>query len=610
LSAHQLRTLWEQGRIVAETLIALQDGTMWAPSEAWRVLDVEAVPPSRHLPLRLDMPLGLGRARPDELNELRWWLRQSGVVSGPHAYEVVIEALEGAETPCEVALVGGECWFPGAELDPSLSAARSEGGFRAIASSASPETTCAFCLEIVPVDARRCPECDEAIAPVSLPDSRTASIVDDAPDASWLKMHWRPLLTMSAMGALVATGIALRHLAPNRYEPPKRLGPAAFVAPSCEDACWHGEACVMGKCLWQPPNDVGHVSSARRIAGPFELPPDVSDVLPLDDNRFAVAYLRGVQITNARTGAVMSLVSDAPQAQHLYRVGETVYTTSPQRIYVMDAAQTRVLKTIELGSSVGNVAVGASGRRVFASIPASHAVAVIATDYHAEVSRFYFGDDTVEQVAVDDSGERALTTNGLRPLPGLPATNTANRHGASYAFDPNRLPTEQDRVRTALLGNPVDIAMLPDSHTSWVVLRERDRIVELEHLPTGAIRQADRITTCKQPEHLELVRKGRRLLVGCNAGHALEIFALDSHELVRRIPLGARVSDLVVTPDGKQALLALPRGKTGALGVLDLDSFDLELHELSAPPHRIRITPDGHGATVISDSNKVAWVIR
>src|SRR6185312_690191 len=135
-------------------------------------------------------------------------------------------------------------------------------------------------------------------------------------------------------------------------------------------------------CVWQPPNDVSHVAARKPeavtmgetpkpplkapssadggaspsaeiaapepvIAGPFSLPRDVSDALPLDRERFAVALLTGLEVHNARTGGILGLVTDAPQARRLYRVGPVVYATAPQRIFVVDADTTRLLKTIE-----------------------------------------------------------------------------------------------------------------------------------------------------------------------------------------------------------------------------------------------------------------------
>ena len=72
---------------------------------------------------------------------------------------------------------------------------------------------------------------------------------------------------------------------------------------------------------------------------------------------------------------MLSLVSEAPQSRLLYRVNDVVYVTAPQRVYVVDAATTRFLKTIELGASVGSLSLGAGGRRALVSLPSAHAIA-------------------------------------------------------------------------------------------------------------------------------------------------------------------------------------------------------------------------------------------
>jgi len=483
------------------------------------------------------------------------------------------------------------------------------GPFRPIAEAiASDSERCGVCLERIPARAKHCPECGESTGLVSLrpaPPPRPSVV-------GWLKSHWRPVVTLSMVGGLLAFGIALRFLAPEAYRPIKANGAPnmSVPEPACDVACWNGEACELGKCVFRPGNDVGHLPSAPTVAGPFPLPEDVVDALPLDSERYVVSYLAGVQVSNARSGEVLSLVSEAPQAQQLYRVGESVYATSPQRIYVIDAKTTAVEKSIEVGRSVGDLAVGAAGARVVVSLPGARAVAVIATDYHAEVARFAFGEDQVGTVAVDDAGKRAMTSNGSIPLAGLKPNNQSILFGATYAFDPSRLPSQQDRVRTGLEGNPVDVMMVPNATNSFVVLRERNEVVPLEYAPNESVKQLPSIPTCLQPEQIELIRDGRRALVRCNAGHAVDVLDLARREPLRRIELNARVSDLVVTPDGRQAILVLPRDGQGAIGLLDLKTYALSLLELGAEAHRVRVAPDGKTALVLSDRNKTAWVLR
>ena len=623
----RVQRMLEAGELTDAEQLCLGGGTVWATAAAWEPLGLQASRPERHHPERLDLPYALAGISAREHDLLRWWVKASGRVRGPlNGQELRAKHRDRSLSGSMAALVGGECWVPSSVLEGHLNDAQGgplRGGstppddddqsWQPAALLEAPTVPCNVCLELIAADCELCPECDEdPVASTRPPSSvRPQSIPDDPPGASWLRMHWRPLITMTAIGSLIGAGITLRYLAPERYQPPQRIhAPAAVAEPVCDTPCWHGEACAQGKCVWQPPNDVGHLPATPTIAGPFQLPEDMVDVLPLDAERYATTHLLGVQISDARTGAILTLVSDAPHAQHLIRVGEVFYATAPRRMYVIDAASTRVLKTVEIGGSIGHLTLGAGGRRVLASIPGSRAVAVIATDFHAEVARFFFGEDQVGPVAMDDTGEHALTTNGSLPLPGLRTTHHADLMGAIYAFDPSRLPSNQDRVRTGMGGNPAGILMLPNAKSSYVVLREKSVIVSLEHLPTGTIRQGERIVTCRQPEQIELVRPARRAIVRCNTGHAVDIISLQTHRRVRTIALNARVSDMLVTPDGRQALLVLPRDGQGAIGMLDLHSFELTLHELHAEPHRVRIARDGRTALVISDRSKVAWVIR
>lgn len=476
-----------------------------------------------------------------------------------------------------------------------------------------PTTRCAVCLEVVPSTGKTCPECDEPFgaadaAPPSsaAPWSGASPSLREPAGASWLGLHWRPLVTVGAVTALLLTGVALRHLAPDRHIPARAAGNAQAQVPTCQPQCWNGEACTVGQCVWQKPNDVGHVSAEPYVSGPFTLPRDVTDALPLDGERFAVALLTGTRIQSARTGEVLSHLNDTPQSRRFYRVGDVVYATAPQRIYVIDAATTRLLKTIEMGETVTDIAVGASGRRAVASMPSAHSVAVIATEFHAEIERIQFGDDPVGPVGVDDSGKRALVTTGAIPLAGL----RDPPGGAAYAFDPERFASAQDRVRTSMLGNPVSVLMTPDGATSYVVLRAESQIVPLEWLPSGAVRRKEAIATCREPEQIVLLRRGRRALVRCNQGRALDVVDLAAAKVVERIPLNARAVDMAVSPDGEQAVVALPDGDNSSIALVNLRTYDVAMLPVTSEPTRVRLSPSGTTALVLSERAKVAWVLR
>lgn len=581
-------------------------------------------PPPENDAVAKELPPELGAAPIALRDMLLYCVHEGEQTFGPLTGEDLRLAFEaGRHRGANASVMGTDRWYPVPRLC-ARPVAQSESSLSVPTGRERIAQRCPTCLEKIPLDSRRCPHCAEDTAAAAAPPStqRPGSIPDDRPEASWLEMHWRPLVTMGAVLTLVCVGVVLRYMAPGRFQQPRAAARPSTPAPMCTPACWAGESCQMGTCVWQPPNDVGHVgagaalgsgavagsalAATAEISGPFALPKDVSDVLLLDNARFATALLTGAQVRDARSGDVLSLISEAPFTRRLYRVGEVVYAAAPQRIYVIDPARPRVIKNIDFGAYVGQVSTVPGGRRALVSLPSTHAIAVLATEYHAEVDRIQFGDDAVGPIGTDDSGRRAVTATGVAPAPGAREVSG----GAVYAFDPSRLASEQDRVRASLLGNPVSVLMRPDGEMAWVVARAEHALVPLEWLPSGAVSQKARIPTCKEPEQIELVRRDRRAVVRCDAGRALQIHDLSTGETVKHLPVGGRALDLAVAPDGTQALVAISSEGAGALVFVDLATYETRHVSLGSEPSRVRLSPDGTTAIVYSDRSKVAWVVR
>ena len=638
----EVRDALREGRLEEGTRVRLAGSDLWVAPRVFATFALNRASagptPAGPTALLTELPPDLAQASVALLDLLLFWVHEGSHTFGPLTGEQIrLGQSVGRYRGSAVALIEPRIWYPAALLfgrpvaAPRKPAADAEAKRGARSSTiylgaaaepiaraasvpadvpAAAQARCAVCLERIPRGVSICPECGEAAVASPPPSTGPASIPDLDPNAGWFATHWRPVVTLGVVATLLSSGIALRFLAPDRFLAPHAAAkPAAAVAPeACSSSCWNGEACQQSHCVWQKPNNVGHVAATTEptVGGPFPLPKDVSDAIPLDGERFAVSLLTGLQLHNARTGGALALVTDAPQSRRLYRVGPVVYATAPQRIFVIDAATTHLLKTIELGAQVGELAVGVSGRRVLASLPSAHAVAVVATEYHAEIDRIQFGDDAVGPIGVDDTGKRALTTTGQVPLAGL----REPPGGAAYAFDPGRLASAQDRVRASMVGNPVSVLMAPGGDASWVVLRAEDALVPLEWLPSGAVRQSGRIPTCREPEQIELVRRGRLGVLRCNEGRAVEVFDLQKGELLQHIPFNGRVADLAISPDGEQAIVALPAEGSGFIGLIDLTTFAVRMLPVSAEPTRVRLAPDGSMALVLSDRAKVAWVLR
>lgn len=615
--------------------VRLATSRVWAPARAWATLAVartSGVP----LPRPAANESGLASGAPDLLSApstildmLLYVVAEAGKVTGPITGEQFRRGVDGGRHKhALVALWGTDEWISARRLfDRTLTDAP------AVSTASDPElpivhpsqksVRCPTCLEIVIARAATCPSCDEPLDAAAASarassaqrgssgawSGRSGSVPDDPPDASWLRLHWRPILTMGGIMGLIMGGITLRYLAPGRLQSVEQQ-PAGKVAtasaPQCEDACWPGEACQEGACVWQRPKEFRHIKAAPSVAGPFELPRDFSDALLIDEDRFAIGLLAGIELRSTKTGQHLELVSEALQTTQLARVGDAIYGVGPAHVSVLDGKTMHVDKMIDMGAFIGDVTVAPGGHRAFISLPGAHAISIFSTDFNAEIDRIRFGDDNVGAVCVDDAGTHALTSTGVLPLPGL----AEHQGGAVYAFDPSRLGSAQDRIRASMLGNPVSCLTLPSGEKSFAVLRVRNTIAELEWLPSGAVRQSAKLETCDQPEQIEIARRSRNAVVRCNRGRALEVIALDKLSMVRMIPLSRPVTDMVLSPDGEQAIVTLSGETDGAIGFVDLTTYETELIPVNAPLSRVRISPSGDAILVVSDRVKAAWVLR
>ncbi|NUP09268.1 MAG: hypothetical protein HOW73_24720 [Polyangiaceae bacterium] len=612
LTDDELRDAIHAGTYGDTTRVRAAGGPLWLPARAWAPLGLQnaslpAAPEEAQIARSISPDLLL--APSDVLDMVRFAVLEHGQVFGPLPGKVLRDGYEGGRyrralvTPLDTA-----DWLAASKLfDRTLT-----DGARAVAAQAAPDLKhirCPVCRERIPETASVCPECDENVGITAASPSSRGSITDEIEGASWFRMHWRPVVAFGAILSVILSGITLRYLAPGRFAPVPK--PAAVAEPkpppeTCNEECWVGESCQESTCVWQTPNGVGHVAARPGIAGPFPLPADFTDGLLLDEERFAIGLLTGTELRSTRTGQSLQLVSEASQTRQLVRVEGAVYAVGPQHIAVLDDQDLRLRKTLELGAIVSHVEIGVNGRRALVSLPGAHAVAILSTELHVELDRIRFGDDTIGPLGVDDAGKRALATTGAIPVAGL----SDKQGGAIYAFDPGRLATEQDRIRAGMQGNPTSVLMVPNGKTGFVALRQAGKLRPIEWNAAGGIRLLDPIDACDQPEELGLLRTGRRGVIRCNRGRSLQIFDLVSGQTLRTIEFNSPPSDMIVTPDGEQIVVALPGASGGAIALVDTESFDVELVPLTEPPTRVRLSKSGDAVLALSDRSKVAWVIR
>ena len=133
----------------------------------------------------------------------------------------------------------------------------------------------------------------------------------------------------------------------------------------------------------------------------------------------------------------------------------------------------------------------------------------------------------------------------------------------------------------------------------------------LEWLPSGAVRQEARIPTCREPEQIELVRRGRRARRALQRGarhRGLRSRASASCSGTSRSTRASPTSPS--RPTASRPSSRCPAEGTGFVGIVDLETFAVEVAPRQRPSRRASASrPTAATALVLSDRAKVAWVI-
>jgi YVTN family beta-propeller protein len=156
-------------------------------------------------------------------------------------------------------------------------------------------------------------------------------------------------------------------------------------------------------------------------------------------------------------------------------------------------------------------------------------------------------------------------------------------HGAAAAPGANS-PDQADR-------SPVDLVLTPDEQ--WILTaNQTSNTVSLLRAADGEI--ADEVPCGRHPSAIVLTPDGRRALVSATYDGALHIFALEDGSLRAegRVQLGFEPRGVAVSPDGSSAYVALTAANEVA--VVDLDALRVEARiAVGRWPRYLALSPDG-----------------
>jgi len=251
----QLRDELRAQQLDPDVRLRLEGSNLWLPARAWATLAVRTslavMPPP---PADGDQPPSVSPdllAAPRDIHDiLLWWLAENGRTFGPLVGAEVRDAFEGGRyRRARATPVGTEDWIPvGRIFDRTLTDVNRVAP--AVALLDRRRIRCPTCREEIPATVEVCPECDESVAsPQGPPSSARSSVPDEDPSAGFLALHWRPLVTLGAIAAIVLSGITLRYLAGLT---PQETADAMGTTPSVVAAVLHRALRALERVIEDP----------------------------------------------------------------------------------------------------------------------------------------------------------------------------------------------------------------------------------------------------------------------------------------------------------------------------------------------------------------------
>jgi YVTN family beta-propeller protein len=252
--------------------------------------------------------------------------------------------------------------------------------------------------------------------------------------------------------------------------------------------------------------------------------------------------------------------------------GRFAYALEEDAVSVISTATRQVIKTIPVGSALGQVSTSPDGKTAY------------ATDEGAK-----------ELLAIDTA------TNGAPkpiPLTGFPLAVSITPDGR-YAYVSLRgeeavevidTQTAQSLGRIPVGEGPVNIAFTPDGQTAYVVNESSENVTVIDTATRHAV---DTIPVGEEPWGVAVTPDGTKAYVVNLDEDSISVIATATNKVVGTIPVGEEPYEVAFTPSGRTAYVA-------EYGSEDVTAIDTATNQVvgtpiplpGAGPWQIAITPD------------------
>jgi YVTN family beta-propeller protein len=274
----------------------------------------------------------------------------------------------------------------------------------------------------------------------------------------------------------------------------------------------------------------------------------VADDIVLDAGAGTIHFKSQIRSTVGQRAALMEDIG-APNRLALSPNGQTLYATDAVSnfVYVVDL-QAQQLDTVDLGKSVGNVAIAPNGGRLYVANPLDGSVTVLATASRSVVATINVG-GTPEGMAVSADGQTLFVANySLNTVAVVNTTTNAVTRTIPAA------------------GSPTAVAVAPGGKL-WVAAEASNAAVEFD-VATGALLR--QVAVGRGPADLAVAPDGTRVYVANNFDNTVSIIDTTTAAVLATVGVGSGPTEIVVSPDGR--LVYVVNGFADSVTVIDAAS--------------------------------------
>lgn len=288
----------------------------------------------------------------------------------------------------------------------------------------------------------------------------------------------------------------------------------------------------------------------------------------------------GVLVGGCMAGAGSRSTAEAPKVY--------VGLFKDDAVAVIDTADNKVVRTIQVPKGPHGLVVTPDGRKVYVSSDGASSVSVIDTSTDRVVDSIDVGANP-HGLAISGDGRRVLVSGW----------------GSNRALV---IDTAADRVIGEVpIAQPHNGTLSRDGRIGWIASQQQGATA-LVCLDLTTWKEVKRVPLDKTPRGLELSPDGRKVFFTLAGVNAIQVLDTTTNQIVTSIPVGASPHYAPFTPDGRLAL-AVVQGPS-ELGILDTATNTLSgTVSVGKAPHWSVSSSDGRTAYVTDEgSNDISVV--